>query len=210
MGLFSKKNEPKIVPPEPLPIISESGLAEAKQIMDQWDASIGNSNAMWDTLITIGRRGGYKGAQATLFETYAVQSAGGDTGAIYQRPWRWWNEAARAANTRGDHMLPGRIFLFIHFFVQNIQPHVNVGDELENGLSQPEAQYYKDIARLAVDSMLQLDPHFLIHDTATGKVDVANAIRMASKVSGVPTTDGPAARGGRPASPDDGNEWNTL
>lgn len=215
MGLFSKKQpEPKVVAPEPLPVISDNDLAEATRIMDQWDANLDHSDAMWNTLIVVGRRGGYKGGDATLFEMMDAQKTGSDTKAIHQRPWRWWNEAARAANSRGDHILPGRIFLFIHMFVQQIQPHANLGNELENGLAKPDEQYYKDIAALAVDSLSKLDPACLIHDTATGKVDVAAAIGMAAGVAGIsaPTPQAAPAPETTAAPPvaDDGSPWNTL
>jgi hypothetical protein len=67
----------------------------------------------------------------------------------------------------------------------------------------PDDKHYRDIATLAVDSMAKLDRNSLIHDTATGKVDVASAITLAEQVSGL-TAPAPAAE--RP-SPD---EWNTL
>jgi hypothetical protein len=208
MGLFSKKkNEPSILPPEPLPVISGSDLADAKQIMDQWDASMGNSDAMWDCMGIIGRRGGYRGDQATLMETMNGRHAT----EVLNRPWRWWNEAARAANYRGQDELAGRIFMFTHLFVTQFAPKMNVGNEFETGLVKPQARLYKDIAALAVDSLSKLAPESLIHNTATGKVDVVHAIQMAEQVSGVkasaqPSADLPATH----STTDDGSQWNSL
>lgn len=181
MGLFSKRNEPKVLPPpEPLLVISESDLADAERIMNQWDASMGNSNAVWDCLEIIGRRGGYRGGQATLIEA----ARGRDPKEVLQRPWRWWNEAARAANSGGRDALVGRVFLFTHMFVTQLSHQMKPGNSLDTGLEKPADQHYKDIAALAVDSMSRLDPNFLIHNTATGNVDVSSAIRMASEVCG--------------------------
>jgi hypothetical protein len=207
MGLFSKKNEPKVLPPEPLPVISDSDLADAKRIMDQWDACMGNSDAMWNCMETIGRRGGYKGDQATLMETIN----GRDTVEVLNRPWRWWNEAARAANTRGHDELAGRIFLFTYLFVSQFAPQMKVGNELETGLVRPQEHLYKDIAALAVNSMSKLESGYLIHDTATGKVDVFSAIKLAEQVSGVAPPAQPTS--GMPAAPpvtNDGSQWNSL
>jgi hypothetical protein len=207
VGLFSKRNEPKILPPEPLPVISDSDLADAKRIMDQWDASMGNSDAMWNCMEIIGRRGGYKGDQATLMETMD----GRDTTEVLNRPWRWWNEAARAANSRGQDELAGRIFLFTYLFVTQFAPKMNVGNELETGLVHPQEHLYRDIAALAADSMSKLESGYLIHDTATGKVDVFHAIKMAEQVCGVTAPVRPAS--GMPATPPvttDGSQWNSL
>jgi hypothetical protein len=206
MGLFSKKNEPKVLPPEPTPIISDSDLADAKQIMDQWDGSMGNSDAMWNCLEIIGRRGGYKGGQATMLE-----SMNGNTTEVLNRPWRWWHETARAANNRGQNELAGRIFLFTHLFVTQFAPKMNLGNELETGLVKPQDYIYKNIAALAVDSMSKLEPGYLIHDTATGKVDVFNAIKLAEQVSGVTAPVQPAS--GLPTmqpGADESTQWNTL
>ncbi len=208
MGLFSKKeNEPKVLPPDSLPVISDADLADAERIMNQWDACMGNSDAMWDCFELIGHRGGYKGGQATLMETMN----GRDTKAVLQRPWRWWNEATRAANSRGRDTLAGRIFLFTHLFVTQFAPKMNAGNELDTGLVRPADQHYKDIAALAVDSMAKLDRSFLIHDTATGRVDVASAIEMAEQVSGVtaPSSSAPEAPRTPPVT-NDGSQWNAL
>lgn len=50
---------------------------------------------------------------------------------------------------------------------------------------EPEKLPYKATAIAAVESLSHLDSNSLIHNTATGQVDVANALRMAEEVSGV-------------------------
>lgn len=205
MGLFSKKTAaPKTLPPEPPPTISDSDLADAERIMDRWDASMGNSNAMWDCLEAIGRRGGFRGAEANLMEVMD----GRDSTWVVNRPWRWWNQAAHVASTRGMDTLVGRIFLFTHFYLTELAPKMNYANEMDTGLVRPAEGIYKDIAGLAVYSLARLDPYYLIHDTATGKVDVFNAIKMAEQVSGV-TAPRPAASPTQPMT-DDGSQWNTL
>jgi len=206
MGLFSQnKNEPKVLPPESLPVISENDLADANRIMDQWDASMGNSNAMWDCLEIIGRRGGYRGDKATLMETMD----GRDANEVLNRPWRWWREAARAASSRGQHELAGRIFLFTYLFVTQFAPNMKLANELETGLVHPQGHLYQDIAVIAVDSMSKLEPGYIIHNTATGTVDVSSAIKLAEQVSGVvapvrQVSDLPTP----PVS--DGSQWNPI
>jgi hypothetical protein len=136
--------------------------------------------------------------------------SGRDTVDVLNRPWRWWNEAARAANSRGQDELTGRIFLFTHLFVSHLAPKMNVGSELETGLGKPQEHLYKDIAVLTVDSMSKLDPNVLIHNTATGKVDVTNVILMAREVSGVSSPAGPVPESQVTPTTTDGSQWNTL
>lgn len=208
MGLFSKKqNAPTVLPPEPLPVISDTDLADAERIMNRWDASMGNSDAMWDCLEAIGRRGGYRGAEGMLHESLN----GRDITEILQRPWRWWNEAARAANSRGQDALVGRIFLFAYLYVNQLAPTMKGGNELSTGVVKPAENLYKDIAALAVDSLAKHDRSLLIHNTATGRVDVASAIGMAEQASGVtapPST--PSESSATPLNSTDGSQWNTL
>jgi len=182
MGLFKKdKPQPRSSQPEMPPRLSDADLADAERLMDRWDAGLGTSDATWDCLELIARRGGFHGPQATLMEIMD----GKDSSDVTQRPWRWWNEAARLANATGHHQLAGRIFLFSHLFVTQTVGGMRAGDMLETGLETPATATYRQIAATAVESLAQLPAHFLIHDTATGKVDVANALRMAEEVSGV-------------------------
>jgi hypothetical protein len=203
MGLFKKK-EPVAPPLPPVPVISDSDLIHAERLMDQWDASMGRSDAMWNCLEAIGQRGGYQGMQAVLDQTIK----GYEAGEVLQRPWRWWNEATRAANSRGRHTLAGRIFLFTHMYATQLRPQMPAGNVMETGLETPRDDTYRDIATLAIASMSTLDPSFLIHDTATGKVDVHSALRMAREASGDAAD---SYRAGTAAEPSpDGGQWNSL
>jgi hypothetical protein len=183
VGLFSKKDKPlsKSFVPETPPSLSDADLAEAAQLMNQWDASLGNSDATWNCLEAIARRGGFKGAQASLMEVMDGKQASDVT----QRPWRWWSEATRLAAANGDDVLAGRIFLFTHLFATQIVKNMRAADMMDTGLEPPKDAMYKGIAGIAVGSLARLSPDLLIHDTATGKVDVANTLRMAEEVSGV-------------------------
>jgi hypothetical protein len=180
MGLFRKdKPQPRTVRPEVTPRLSEADLADATRIMDRWDAALGNSSATWDCLGLIARRGGFTGPQASLMEIMD----GKDAYVVTQRPWRWWHEAARLAHATGEHRLAGRIFLFTHLFTTQTVTGMRPGDMMETGLEPPAPATYKHLASIAVVSLSQLPADLLIHDTATGKVDVANALRMAGEVS---------------------------
>lgn len=182
MGLFKKdKPQPRGSRPELPPLLSDADLVAATTVMDRWDASLGNNDAMWNCLEAIARQGGFNGPQATFMEV----ADGKDASDVTQRPWRWWHEAARLAHATGDHQLAGRIFLFTHLFATQTVSGMRAGDMLETGLVAPPTAIYEQIAATAVESLAQLPPLLIIHDTATGRVDVANALRMAEEVSGV-------------------------
>ncbi len=110
---------------------------------------------------------------------------GKDAADVMQRPWRWWNEAARLAHASGNDVLAGRIFLFARLFVDQIVENMRVVDTMQTGLERPKGELYKSIAAIAIGSLARLEPDFLIHHTATGKVDVASALSLAEQVSGV-------------------------
>jgi hypothetical protein len=183
MGLFGRREEPspRTYQPEMPPSLSDADLADASRMMDRWDASLGNSDATWDCIEAIARRGGFKGPEATLMEVMD----GKDSGDVNDRPWRWWHEAARKAQVTGNDILAGRIFLFAHLFVLQIANNMRVVDLMNTGLGRPPTATYKSMAAIAVSSLARLSPDLLIHDTATGKVDAANALRMAEEISGV-------------------------
>lgn len=188
MGLFGKKTStppPPVV--EPPPEVASSDLTRASQLMDRWDAAMGNSDAIYDCLEAIARQGGWRGEDETMTE--AVRR-GGDASTVVQRPWRWWQAAAEAAQAAGEDGLAGRIFLFTHMYATQLAPKMDWRAMASVGLDPPRDESYKGIAASAVGSLVRLDPSFLIHDTATGRVDVAGALQMAEQVSGVvaPTT----------------------
>ena len=183
MPLFGKKNTPPSAKfqPEMPPSLSDADLAAASRLMDQWDASLGNSDATWNCIEAIAKRGGFGGAVAALTET----SHGKAINDVMQRPWGWWNEAARLAQATGDDVLAGRIFLFTYLFTTTMVPKMRAVEMLDTGLPAPREGVYKSIAALAVSSLARLSPGLIIHNTATGQVDVENALGMAEQVSGV-------------------------
>ena len=135
------------------PPIGAAELAEATALMDRWDVALGNSDAMFTCMAQIARR-----------------------------PWEWWAAASRAAGAAGDHALTGRIFLFAHLFTTRLVDRISPEKQRETGLGRPEPDAYRAIAGQAVSSLVQLPPELMIHDTATGKVDVAAAWTMAQAV----------------------------
>jgi hypothetical protein len=158
------------------PQVCVADLDDAERLMDRWDACLGDSDAMWDCLESIARRGGFRGPHASVVEIMG----GTDAAEVTQRPWHWWGEAARLAHETGRHRLAGRIFLFTHLFATRTVSLMRPGDMLATGLEAPQAATYRRIAEIAADSLARLPPHLLIHDTATGRVDVVNARRMAA------------------------------
>lgn len=204
MGMFiRKKPEPAAPPPVPQPSVSGSDLDSAEQVLDRWDRSMGDNNRMWDCLEFFARQGGYRGPEWVISEL----QRGFKSEEVTKRPWRWWDEAARTANGSGRHMLVGRIFLFTHLFATQIAPNMDARSMFSTGLVPPPEVVYKDIATLAVDSLSHLNGAALIHDTATGQVDVASAMLMACEVSGVEAPQ-QSAPPGPPPIVSDGSQWN--
>jgi hypothetical protein len=204
MALFKKdKPLPKTFEPETPPSLSEADLADASRLIDQLNSSLGNSDAVWNCMELIARRGGFKGSDAALMEVMDGKSAADVT----QRPWRWWNEATRLAQATGNDVLAGRIFLFTHLFVGQLAQNMRAVDMMETGLERPTESTYKSIAAIAVGSLARLSPDLMIVDTATGQVDVQTALTMAENVSGLMA---PRNEPDLRAPSDDPNPFNTL
>lgn len=183
MGLFNRKDKggaAGAAAPVLPPTLSYSDLMAAAQLMDRWDAAMGNSDAMWDCVDAFARLGGFRGLQASL----AGEGSAGHSGDVLNRPWRWWAEAASLATASSEYALAGRIFLFTYLFVTQFLPTMNAATQLDTGLANPGQGTYQSIAQSAVDAFCHLPPDMLIHDTATGKVDVAAAQQMAISVVG--------------------------
>lgn len=180
MGLFDRKSKGAAAAPELPPTLSFTDLSAASQLMDRWDAAMGNSDAMWACVDDFARLGGFRGLEALLGERFADTQ----TEDVLNRPWRWWAEATRLANACGEHALAGRIFLFVYLFVNRLLPEMNASTQLDAGLGRPLQGTYESIARSAADSLSHFPPGMLIHDTATGKVDVASALEMARSAAG--------------------------
>jgi len=205
VGLFGSKNKGTEAPvPEPIPVLGSSDLDDAAEIMARWDASLGNSDATWDCLEVIARRGGFQGPQAALFEIMD----GKPSDMVVNRPWRWWAEAAREASAVGRDELAGSIFLFTHLFATQMVDGMLPAHRMDIGLDRPSPESYAVIAMSAVRSLPRLPMDLKIHDTATGQVDVASALRMAESVAGVDAERPPATAERPPSSPE--SDWNTL
>jgi len=160
VALFGKKTGPTTPSPvEPSPTVSEAELAAVSELMDEWDAAMGNSDAMYSCLEAIARQGGWKGEDATMMEAIGKGDA---ASTVIQRPWRWWDEAARKAQAEGNDALVGRIFLFTHMYAQQLAPKMDRQTLASVGLDPPSEDTYKSIAASAVGSLAKLDPNLLI------------------------------------------------
>ena len=182
MPLFGKKTAPAPPAPQPKipPDISEADLADASDLIDLWDASLGDSDAVWGCLEVMARRGGYRDAQAT----YQLVHIGVPSDEAVGLPWRWWAEAGRVAHAHGNYVLAGRIFIFMYLFENQILPNMRTVDQMETGMARPSADSHRDIVRNAIESLEQLPPYELIHNTRTGQVDVAGALNLARSLAG--------------------------
>lgn len=138
-------------------------------MVDRWDASLGNSDAVWDTMEELARFGGFPDGMETF--------------ADLQRVWGKWVAVAKSALSVGDDVLVGRIFLMAHLFALTVAPKItqeNIGD---TGLDDPSPEHRRTLGATAFDALAKLDPGFLIHDTATGQVNVAFARNLAAEWS---------------------------
>ena len=160
------------------PDVNAADLEDAADIMSQWDAAIGNSAATWSCLETIAKRGGLDTSQGPG-PMYVYLAANEDFEAVSQRPWRWWTEAARVAQTQGDHFLVARIFLFMGLFTISLAPKHSYRSLTEAGLVPPDGPWKRKLTELAISSLGELDPGMTLQDTSAGRVDVALALTMA-------------------------------
>jgi hypothetical protein len=181
MSLFGQKSDDTrgAVAPELSPTLSAADLTAASQLMDRWDAASGDNDAMWDCMEAIARLGGFRSAEATLELGYQM----GDDYAAVRRPWRWWAEAARLANTQGEYALAGRIFLFAVFFTVSVLPNMDWVTQGDVGLSDLGGGIFEDIARSAMNSLSHLPSEMLIKNVANDQVDVASALGLARRIS---------------------------
>lgn len=159
------------------PTIDQTDLFGATALMDRWEASLGDSDAVWACLEAIAHQGGFHGLE-TLQE-----AASGNVADVIQRPWRWWAAAAAAAHAEGDQVLPARIFLFTQLFKTQMVPNMSGGNMMSIGLDSPAPEYYSAIASVAVDSLRMLPPEQVVHQSATGRVSAASAIDLALEVA---------------------------
>src|SRR5690349_3450522 len=88
-GKIKSSAPPVLAQGSPL-TVSEGDLARASQLMEQWDAALGNSDAVYDCLEAIARQGGWKGEAATTIEAMDFARNGGAVATVTQRPWQWW------------------------------------------------------------------------------------------------------------------------
>jgi hypothetical protein len=182
VGLFSKKGQAQRGYVEPPIVIGSADLADAAALMERFDRSLGNSDAIWATLEGVARRGGFVSAERLA---YGPISQGVDMAVAFDLPWRWWATASTVALSNRDNILPSRIFLFTKLFTTTLVPKMNLAARIDLGLGKPADGTYRIIASNGAKALAVLPPGFLIHDTATGKLDVAHALAMAKEDIGI-------------------------
>lgn len=182
MGLFDRKSKAaaQATVPELPPTLSTADLANAAQLIDRFEAAMGNSDAMWDCVDAFWRLGGFRGAQAVFMET---GPGGKSIDDVLNRPWRWWAEAAALANAQGEYLVAVRIFMFAYFIMTNIVPKADLGLQLDTGIAPPRQGTYERIAASAVQALAQLPEDLVVARTGTEQVIAGVALLLAKSIA---------------------------
>jgi hypothetical protein len=181
MGLFDRKSKAASVPvPELPPTLSAADLSRAAQLLDRWDAAMGNNDAMWECVDAFWRLGGFRSAQAVLMETGPNGKSVDD---VLNRPWRWWAEAAALANAQGEYWVAARIFMFAYFIMINIVPKADLALQLDTGIAPPKQGAYERIAASAVQALAELPEDRVVARSGTEKVIVGVALLLAKSIA---------------------------
>ena len=181
MGLFDRKSKATQVPvPELPPTLSAADLANATRLLDRWDASTGNSDAIWECVDEFWRLGGFRSAQRVIMETGPNGKSVDD---VLNRPWRWWAEAAALANAQGEYWLTARIFMFAYFIMVNVVPKADLALQLDTGITSPKQGTYERIAASAVQALAQLPEDRIVARAGTDKVIVGVALLLAKSIA---------------------------
>lgn len=172
MGIFNRRSrqEPPKRPASPAPppwepVVGEVGRRDAGALLDRWDAALGSSDAVWDVLEAMGRRGGAPRPQDIPFVQGNV-----DFEELRHRAWRWWARVADEAADDRDYLLATRVGLFLLLFVRQISPNMRPIDRTQTGFYAPEPELLRHLATAAAASSCMLSTVEVVADTADDTV----------------------------------------
>lgn len=187
MGRFSKKSQVQGGYGEPPITIGSAELVNAAALIEQFERSLGNSNATWAALDAIARRGGFVSIERMLTEIVAQRVS---VEVAIDGPWRWWATASTIALNKGDNLFPARIFMFTKLFIMQMVPNMNAATQADLGLGKPADETHRIIASNGAAALAQLPPNYLIHDTATARL---TSLKRSSWREKTPESDGRSA-----------------
>lgn len=154
-----------------------SDFDRARAALDRWDAAGQNSQATWSALEWLIKVGGWEGFAHWL-------SGPGDPEAKADAPWRWWAKLAKLAADNAAPQLAARIFLFVYFVLTQFKDQFTPGEFARSGLSRPQDETVRDIARQAWRSFGLLAPEEVLYDGPRGRVDVLYARDLVRDILG--------------------------
>lgn len=180
MGLFDRKSKaaPVHVPELP-PTLSTADLARAGQLIDRWQASAGNSDAIWSCVDDFWRIGGFPGPEAVIRQ--AVDGKAVDD--VLNRPWRWWAEATALAYAQGEYWLAARIFMFAYFIMVNVVPKADLALQMDTGITPPGQGTYQRIAASAAQALAELPQDQVVARAGADTVIAGVALLLAKSVA---------------------------
>lgn len=173
MAIFNRR-PPKETPRRPAPsvplpwepIVGDAGRRDAGALLDQWDAALGSSSdAVWDALDAMGRRGGSPRPQDIPFAQGNV-----DVEELRHRSWRWWALVTDEAADAGDYVLATRVGLFMLMFVRQIAPNMRPIDQTQTGFYSPQPQLLQRLATTAAASSCMVSPVEIVAETRDNTV----------------------------------------
>lgn len=78
----------------------------------------------------------------------------------------------------GDHILVGRIPMFMGLFGTGLAARHSYQSLAEVGLVPPDGPWKRELTELAIFSLRTLDPTIVLQNTSAGRVNVAQGLMM--------------------------------
>lgn len=176
MGWFSKKrsssdNQGRQAADEPF-VVNDQTVAQVAELMDRFAAAVGN----FDSVLTVA--GGI--ASAAGIQSFEQLLMMNNVEAPLSRPWKMLAAVAQRAAQHGDHVLPGKVWGFTHFWDNVIFPQTSKADWVDTRMSGCPEAIKAEIATTAFRELLQLPANRVILSNATGSIDVGTLTQAAA------------------------------
>ncbi|WFE53890.1 hypothetical protein [Micromonospora sp. WMMD1155] len=167
MGLFSKKEkQSRKLPPQP-PTVTRDDLDDARQVVQDFLAVVGNDAMMRVTALAVSRAGGgpadVEASMRNAFET-------GDSG--IDRPWHWLAAVCREARAAGDVSLIAAVALFVNIWDTQLRHKIQLGDTIDMMLGAPPALVTDEVYSIAVLTLPGTFPNQTVVSNASGSVSI--------------------------------------